>query len=108
MTPTTCIILFLFAGFIAVVTFTFRGKGSLAALAYDPPIIRHGSDRYDGPTGNWYIVHQHSPTGSTIHLSGHLTRAGAEREVAASKKHLPWAAEGEWIIKPTSEYGSTE
>ena len=77
----------------------------LIDLADDPPIIRDRSDTRKGPTGNWYIVQQTSPHSSTTHLSGHLTRAGAEREIAASKKYLPpRMLRGEWIIKPTSEW----
>lgn len=73
---------------------------------YDPPIIRKPSVTGAGPTGNWYLVHESGPGSTTTHLSGHLTRAGAEREVARCKAHLPWASKGEWVIKPTSEYKS--
>lgn len=73
---------------------------------YDPPIVRRPSITGAGPTGNWYIVHQHSPTGSTTDLAGHRTRRGAERQVVLCKKHLPWAGKGEWIVKPVSEWES--
>jgi len=73
-------------------------------LVFDGPIIRERGDTRRGPTGNWYIEHRDSPCQTTTHLSGHLTRAGAEYEVALCKKHLPWARTGEWVIKPTSEY----
>jgi len=72
--------------------------------AHDPPIIHGPNDNGKLPTGNWYIVHIQSPHCSTTMLSGHMTRAGAEREVAMCKEVLPWAGRGEWIIKPTSEY----
>ncbi len=71
-------------------------------LFADPPIAGAG---YSGPTGNWYIEHHQRPGSVTTHLSGHLTRWGAEREVALCKKFLPWAGEGQWVVKPTSEYG---
>ena len=72
-------------------------------LLGDPP-IRKPNDGPSGPTGNFYIEHRKRPGSVTTHLSGHLTRWGAEREVALCKKHLPWAAEGEWFVKPTSEW----
>lgn len=69
----------------------------------DPPITTR--KRGHGPTGNFYIEHRRRAGEVSTHLSGHLTRWGAEREVALCKKYLPWNAEGEWVVKSTSEYG---
>lgn len=70
---------------------------------WDEPIRRSEGDNRGGPTGNWYIVHVQRG-GEHTHLSGHWTRAGAEREVALCKQAMPWLAKDKWLVRRASEY----